>query len=155
MRVHKFEALMWSIAFPGFGQLLNRHYLKGLLLVLLEFWINVRSHLNTAIIASFHGQTLASVEQADFQWLMFYPCVYLFGVWDAYKFAGGDRSPYDYLPFVFSAYIGTIGVVYSSSLKVTGVVLGTVWLPIFCLIIGAIIGGVIRGLLVLKMKKPG
>lgn len=38
------EKLLWSIALPGFGQLLNGKYLKEILLIVLEFSINVQSH---------------------------------------------------------------------------------------------------------------
>lgn len=35
------EALLCSIALPGFGQLLNRKYTKGFVLILLELLVNV------------------------------------------------------------------------------------------------------------------
>ena len=37
------EVLLWSIAFPGFGQLLNGKYFKGIMLILLEVIINIQS----------------------------------------------------------------------------------------------------------------
>ena len=46
----RIEKVLWSIALPGFGQLLNGKFLKGLLLILLEFLINVQSNFNQAII---------------------------------------------------------------------------------------------------------
>lgn len=49
------EVLLWSIALPGFGQLLNRKYIKGILLIVLEVMINVMARLNVAIVHSFHG----------------------------------------------------------------------------------------------------
>jgi hypothetical protein len=64
---------------------------------------------------------------------MFYPCIYLFAMWDAYRDAGGGKSPFSFLPFVFSAYIGTIGVIYSNSLKFMDVLLGPVFLSILFL----------------------
>jgi len=76
---------------------------------------------------------------------MFYPCVYLFAIWDAYRDAGG-RKPYAFLPFVFSAYFGTIGVVYSSLL------LGPVWLPIIFLILGAFLGFFVKKLCLHSME---
>jgi hypothetical protein len=50
------EKLIWSIALPGFGQLLNGKYLKGILFISLEFVINVRSHFNELIMLSFNGE---------------------------------------------------------------------------------------------------
>lgn len=36
------ERLLWSIALPGFGQFLNKKYLKGIVFVFLEFLVNVQ-----------------------------------------------------------------------------------------------------------------
>jgi hypothetical protein len=52
---NRIEVLLWSIALPGFGQILNGKFLKGLLFIGLEFLINVQSNFNTAIKSSFHG----------------------------------------------------------------------------------------------------
>ncbi len=49
----KLEAVLWSIALPGFSQLLTGSYVKGVLFVLLEFVINVMSNFNEAIMLSF------------------------------------------------------------------------------------------------------
>lgn len=49
------ENILWSIAFPGFAQLLNGKYLKGFLFIGLEFLINARANFNYAILFSFHG----------------------------------------------------------------------------------------------------
>lgn len=142
------ERLLWSIALPGFGQLLNRRFLKGLLLIVLEFLINVRAKLNLVIVFSFQGDMAKAVEATDYQWLMFYPCLYLFAIWDAYKDAGGGEGvKFATVPFVFSAYIGTIGVIYSSTFRIGGELLGPVFLPIVALIAGALVGAAVRRVL--------
>lgn len=138
------EVLLWSIALPGFGQFLNRKYIKGIVLILLEFFINIQSHLNTVIISSFHGDIIQAITETNYQWLLFYPCVYLFGIWDAYRDAGGGKEPFSYLPFVFSAYLGTIGVIYSSTLRVMDILLGPIWLSILFLLLGYGIGSMIK-----------
>ncbi len=135
------EVILWSIALPGFGQLLNGKYLKGLLLVGLEFLINVQSRLNEVIISSFHGDFEQAAAQADYQWLMFYPCIYMFGIWDAYRDAGGGAAPYSSIPVAFGAYFGTIGVMFSHAL------LGAVWLGLGCMAVGIAIGRIIRNIL--------
>lgn len=48
------EKAFWSIVLPGFGQLLNGKFLKGLLLNLLKVLINVQLNFNKVIIYSFH-----------------------------------------------------------------------------------------------------
>lgn len=91
-RNKKLEMLLWSIALPGFGQLLNKHYIKGIFFVILEFIINVNGNFNTIIVLSFNGKTLEAVEQTNYLWLMFYPCLYFFAMWDAFRDAGGGKK---------------------------------------------------------------
>jgi hypothetical protein len=141
----KIEKILWSIAIPGFGQLLNGKLLKGILLITLEFLINVNSHLNHAIILSFQGDTLASLNATNLQWLMFYPCVYMFAMWDTYRDAGGGQAvPYSYFLFVFPAFLGTVGVIYSSKLAIARVLIGPIWLPMILAFAGVGIGIVIK-----------
>jgi hypothetical protein len=77
----------------------------------------------------------------------FYPCIYMFSIWDAYRDAGGAKSPYSFLPFAFSAYFVTVGLIYSSSLKIFGVLFGPVFLPMLFLIPGISIGLLIKSAL--------
>lgn len=88
MVVKKFERLFWSIAFPGFGQLLNHQFLKGIVFIVLEMVVNTNAHFNRVIQLSFNGEMRMAVAAADIDWLMFYPCIYFYSMWDAYKNAG-------------------------------------------------------------------
>jgi len=138
------EAAAWSAAVPGFGQLVNRKYIKGLTLIALELLINVKSGLNTTIIYSFHGQTREAVNSTDYQWLMFYPCLYLFAVWDAYSDAGKDEKSLLFLPFALSAYAGTIGVIFSRTLTVENIFLGPFWSMLCFSLAGFALGSIAR-----------
>lgn len=142
------ELIFWSIALPGFAQLLNGKYVKGLLFILLEFLINVKANFNKAILLSFQGEINQAIEQTNYQWLMFYPCLYMFAMWDGYRDVGGMKTPYSFLPFVFTAYFLTVGVIYSSKLKLFGVLLGPVWLPILFLPLGLGVGFIFSSILI-------
>ncbi|WP_342664535.1 hypothetical protein [Siminovitchia fordii] len=74
-----------------FGQLLNGKIFKGCLFF--RFLINIQSNFNKIILLSFHGQIEEAFQQAQYQWLMFYPCLYFFAMWDAYKDAGDEQQP--------------------------------------------------------------
>ncbi|MCQ6281977.1 hypothetical protein [Bacillus sp. EB600] len=134
------ERLLWSIALPGFGQFLNGKFVKGLTFVFLEFLVNVQANFNEIIILSFHGNIQAAIRQTNYQWLMFYPCLYFFAMWDAYRDAGGGKKAYSYVPFVMMAYFVTVGLIYSSSLQIFGILFGPVWLPMIFVIPGLIVG---------------
>ncbi|MBY0089368.1 hypothetical protein BTA37_25070 [Priestia megaterium] len=142
-----YEKLLWSIALPGFGQLLNGKLFKGTVLLILEFLINVQANFNEAIISSFQGNIEKSIEQVNYQWLMFYPCLYFFAMWDAYKDAGGENEKYSFLPFVSAAYFVTVGCIYPSNFRLFGVLLGPVWLPMLSVIPGLIVGVILWSLI--------
>lgn len=148
-RVNHMERILWSIAFPGFGQILNEKLLKGLMLIGIEVIVNVKAHLNEVIIMSFQGNISQAVEQTNYEWLMFYPCIYIFAIWDAYRDSYGHRIPYAFLPFVSSAFSGTIAVVYSSVFRIRGILLGPVWFPIVCLSFGALVGSIIKSFILM------
>jgi len=152
-KTKKLEAILWSIAFPGFGQLLNGHLIKGILFIILEFVINVNSFFNQAIMFSFLGKIKEAHAVVDHQWLMFYPCVYMFAMYDAYKFAEGENPQLSFVPFAFGAYFVTIGLMYSSSI-IFGVSFGPIWLPMMSLIPGLGIGFIIRHILIKIASKP-
>lgn len=151
-RTKKVEVLFWSIALPGFGQLLNQKFVKGIVLIILEVMINIKGNVNIVIMNSFLGEMEVAIEQADFLWLMFYPCVYLFAIWDAYRDAGGDSYNYLFLPYVFSAYIGTLGVIYSPKIIIFEYLLGPVFLPIIGMLLGFVVGETIRRFILLRRK---
>lgn len=140
----KSEVIFWSIALPGLGQLLNGKYIKGIFFIIVEIIVNIKGLVNIVIIHSFLGQMELAIEKADYLWLMFYPCIYLFAIWDAYRDAGGGGGAYQYVPFVFSAYIGTIGVIYSSQITIYGYYIGPIFLPIIAMVIGFLLGLILK-----------
>ena len=144
----KLEAILWSIALPGFAQLINRKIIKGIIFIFLELLINVNSQLNLVILYSFQGKISEAIEATNYQWLLFYPCLYMFAMWDAYKDAEGETPRHSYLLFVLGAYSATLGIIFSSSLKVGQILLGPMWLPILFLIPGLMVGSIIRGILI-------
>lgn len=146
-RNYKLEAILWSIALPGFGQFLNGHLIKGIVFIVLEFTINVMSSFNQAIMFSFLGRITEAANVVHHQWLMFYPCVYMFAMYDAYKFAEGDNPKLSFLPFAFGAYFVTVGLMYSPNLFF-GISFGPIWLPMLSLIPGLGVGFVIRFILI-------
>jgi hypothetical protein len=152
-KLRKSEALLWSIALPGFGQLLVGHYFKGGLFVLLEFLVNINSRFNMAIMYSFLWEIDKAIAVIDYQWLMFYPCLYMFAMWDSYRNAMEKEEKLIFLPFVFAAYLLTVGLMYSTELRIFGVLFGPVFLPmLFFLPLGLLVGYIIRIIALKAMK---
>ncbi|KAB2337723.1 hypothetical protein F7731_06630 [Cytobacillus depressus] len=149
----KLEAILWSIALPGFSQLLSGQLFKGTLFVLLEIVINVYSNFNLAIIYSFMGEINQAIEITNFQWLMFYPCLYMFAMWDSYRTAMDEKEELSFLPFVFSAYFITVGLMYSTKVTIFGILIGPVFFPMLFLIPGLFVGFLLRWLILSILKQ--
>lgn len=142
------EALVWSMVLPGFGQLLLGNYLLASFLLALEVLINTQSHFNEIIFHSLTGDITQAIEKGNLSWLSFYPCVYFFAMFDAYRTAGGGKNNrFSFLPFVFAAYFVTVGVFYSSHARITGHLMGPLWFPIICFIPGVLFGFLLKHLL--------
>ena len=146
-KLTKLEAVMWSIALPGFAQLLTGNLIKGILFVLLEFLVNVYSNFNKGIMYSFLGEPEMAMKVLDFQWIMLYPFLYMFAMWDAYRSVMPEEEKLTFLPFVFSAYFVTVGLMYSPKFKLFGVFPGPVFTPMMFVIPGVVSGFLIRWIL--------
>src|SRR5699024_1718518 len=123
-----------------------------IILVGLEFLINIKGNINQIIILSFHGMVEEAINQADYLWLMFYPCIYFFAIWGAFIDLGGSDKPLAYLPLVFTTYLVTIAVIYSPVFTLFGNLIGPIWLPIIFTPIGLGVGSVIRWFLLKKFS---
>ncbi|HYK72787.1 MAG TPA: hypothetical protein VEV44_06610 [Pseudoneobacillus sp.] len=144
-KLTKVEAVLWSAALPGFGQLLVGQYFKGAIFIFLEFLININSHFNSAIMYSFLWEIDKAMQVTDYQWLMFYPCLYMFAMWDAYRQAMPEGEKLTFLPFVFAAYFLTVGLMYSPKLEIFNIKFGPVFLPMFFFLpLGLLVGYLIR-----------
>lgn len=150
-KLYPLEVVLWSIAFPGFGQILNRAYIRGGFFIILEFIINAQSNLNLNILYSFQGNSEQAIDVTNYQWAMFYPCIYLFAIYESYVMAvqRADRKVPRYisLPFVFGAYISTVGVIYSDTLP-SIIHIPPTFIPIIGIGIGVGVGFGLRSLLV-------
>jgi hypothetical protein len=107
----------------------------------------MNSHFNSAIMYSFLGEIKRAESVVNYQWLMFYPCVYMFSMWDGYRYAMPLEEKYSYLPFVFSAYFVTVGLMISPKVTLFNVHPGPVFLPMLFVIPGLLIGFLIKWIL--------
>ena len=100
-KTNQIESVLWSIALPGFSQIINGKFLKGLLFISLELLINIQSNFNEVIMLSFHGHIQSAIDRTNYQWLMFYPCLYMFSMCDAYKDAVGGKELFRFCRLCF------------------------------------------------------
>lgn len=151
-KLTKVEAVLWSVALPGFGQLLVGQYFKGALFIFLEFLVNVNGKFNSAIMLSFLWEIDRAIAVTNFQWLMFYPCLYMFAMWDSYRNAMPEDEKLTFLPFVFGAYFLTVALMYSPKLELFDILFGPVFLPMIFLPFGLLTGYIIR-MIILRFSR--
>ncbi|WP_273852392.1 hypothetical protein [Guptibacillus spartinae] len=151
--VYPLEVLLWSIAFPGFGQIINKMYIRGAFFIVLEFVINVNANLNMNILYSFQWKSAQAIEATNYEWAMFYPCVYLFAIYESYFSAleksGQEIKKFLALPFVGGAYFSTVGVIFSN---VSNMVLPPTFVGILGIVFGVGIGGLLRVWFIQRIK---
>ncbi|MCM3488205.1 hypothetical protein M3689_02660 [Alkalihalophilus marmarensis] len=153
----KVEAVAWNLFFPGLAQItVTKRLGKGVFFFLLALLININARINDIVILSFKGETQRAVEATDYQWLLFYSCLYFFALWDGYRECGGIKESYAFIPFVFSGYMVTIGIVFSPSIHLSGFLLGPLWLPVIVAVI-SFLGGMLLRTIILNVveKRPG
>ncbi|WP_238442469.1 hypothetical protein [Desulfofalx alkaliphila] len=78
-------ALVWSMLLAGFGHLYNMRLLKASILLVWTIVIIYFSNMNNAIVATFTGNFARAKEIVDYQWLMFFPSIYFYAMWDSYN----------------------------------------------------------------------
>ncbi|MEH7094853.1 hypothetical protein [Neobacillus vireti] len=85
-------AMLWSVVLPGFGQLYNRDYYIGTILLVLEFLINLKSHLNIVLLDTLTGDLLRAHDSVNYNWGLFYPSIYGFSLWQALNMAISNNN---------------------------------------------------------------
>lgn len=84
-RSNPWMAAAWSALLPGFGHMYNMKSVKGLIILGWFLAIINFSHVNDSIILTFTGKCLKAREIVNYQWLMFFPSIYIFSIWDSYN----------------------------------------------------------------------
>ncbi|SDN38323.1 hypothetical protein [Bacillus sp. OK048] len=130
-------AALFSMLMPGFGQIYNRQFIKGVLLIIVEHYDNVMGKINTAIHLDFNGFHQNALESANFQYVLFYPGFYAYTVWDAWYFAkpNVDKTK-SAIPFIIGGFLGEFGAIYANRLSIPTLMVGL--LMIIPMVIGMI-----------------
>ncbi|MDR4949917.1 hypothetical protein [Neobacillus cucumis] len=88
----RYAAMFWSVVLPGFGQFYNRDYFIGIMLLMLEFIINLKSHLNLVLVNTFNGDLQLAHQSVNYSWGLFYPSIYGFAIWQAFNSAKANNN---------------------------------------------------------------
>nr|WP_315990965.1 hypothetical protein [Desulforamulus aquiferis] len=84
-RANPWVALAWSALLSGFGHIYNHKALKGMILLGWTVAIIYFANINMAIIHTSFGRFDLAEATVNYQWLLFFPSLYIFAMWDAYN----------------------------------------------------------------------
>lgn len=110
-------AALFSILMPGFGQIYNRQFVKGVAFILLEHFDNMYGNINKAIYLDFNGLHEEAVNVLNYEGALFYAGFYVYVVWDAWYYAKeGANKTTTAIPFLIGGFLGVMATIYASKL---------------------------------------
>lgn len=116
-KLRRIIASVLSIVMPGGGQIYNRQILKGFTFFFWEHTLNFLGLINKAIYLDFNGHHSEALKVINYQFAMFYPAIYVLGVYDAFRDADIEApNKHAAIFFVLGGLLGTFSIVYSNHL---------------------------------------
>ena len=131
-------AALFSLLMPGFGQIYNRQFIKGVIFVIIEHFDNMTGKINKSIQLDLNGFHHQALETVSYDGMLFYPGFYVYAIWDAWYFAkNGANKTKTSIPFIIGGFLGEFGALFASRLPFPALIAGLL------MIIPSIIGMVI------------
>lgn len=127
-------AALFSMLMPGFGQIYNHQFLKGVFLLAVEHYDNVFGKINTAIHLDFNGFHQKALEAANFQYVLFYPGFYAYTIWDAWYHAKPNANKTtSAIPFFIGGILGEFGAIFATRFYIPTLTVGLLMIiPMIC-----------------------
>ena len=138
-------AFICSLFIPGFGHLYNENYLFAITFLVLELLVNNLGRINLSIYFSFNGEFSRAYQILNFQWAMFYPCIYGFAAWHAYNEAKSINYQLNYENVYHplkETYLNGLFIGMTVGLNL-GLIWGFMGSPILGTLLGGMIGSII------------
>lgn len=88
-------AAIWSLIMPGLGHLYTHRFFTGLFVLAWAVGFAYNSHLNKAIFYTLTGDFATAAAIADQEWLLFFPSLLGFAIYDAYASAVEHNQLFD------------------------------------------------------------
>ncbi|WP_160725208.1 hypothetical protein [Bacillus sp. USDA818B3_A] len=118
-------AALFSILMPGFGQLYNRQFIKGVIFVAIEHFDNISGKINKAIQLDLNGFHQQALDTVVYDGMLFYPGFYVYAIWDAWYYAKkGANKTLSSIPFLIGGFLGEFGALFASKLPFPALTVG-------------------------------
>lgn len=95
LRRNPWVAAFWAAVLGGAGHFHNMQLSKGAMLMAwhLAIWLN--SGMSRAVVFTLLGRTDLIPEVINYEWLLFWPSIHMFNVWNAWVDCVGSNNLYD------------------------------------------------------------
>lgn len=104
---------------PGGGQIYNKQILKGFVFFFWEHTLNYLAFINKAIYLDFNGHHSQALSVIDHQFALYYPGIYVLGVYDAFQDAGNEApNKKAAIFFILGGLFGTGSIIFSNYLSI-------------------------------------
>ncbi|MBM7654438.1 hypothetical protein [Neobacillus cucumis] len=131
-------AALFSLLMPGFGQIYNKQFIKGIAFLVIEHFDNWTGNINKAIQLDLNGFHHQALESVMYDGMLFYPGFYVYAVWDAWYYAKmGANKVLTTIPFLIGGFLGEFGAIFARKLPIPALTVGLL------MIIPSIVGMVI------------
>ncbi|UFU00080.1 hypothetical protein KO561_03700 [Radiobacillus kanasensis] len=131
-------AALFSLLMPGFGQIYNREFLKGIIFIVFEHFDNMYGKINKSIHLDFNGSHQEALDTVVHDVMLFYPGFYVYAVWDAWFYAkSGANKTTTAIPFLVGGFLGELGAIFSTKIPFPTLTVGLIM--IIPMLIGMII----------------
>ncbi|MFZ5824296.1 MAG: hypothetical protein ACOY94_08215 [Bacillota bacterium] len=87
--------VFWSAVLGGAGHFHNMQLIKGAMLMGWYLVIVIKSSLSQAVVYTLLGQYDLAQQVVDYQWILFWPSIHLFNIWNAYVDCVEQNKLYD------------------------------------------------------------
>ncbi|MEH7116333.1 hypothetical protein V7128_02775 [Neobacillus vireti] len=118
-------AALFSMLMPGFGQIYNRQFIKGVTFVVFEHFDNLMGKINKAIQLDLNGFHQQALDTVIYDGVMFYPGLYAYAIWDAWYYAkNGANKAITSIPFIIGGFLGEFGAIFATKLPFPALTVG-------------------------------
>lgn len=95
LRRNPWVAAFWALTLGGAGHFHNMQLLKGLVLMMWHMAIWIESGMSQAVALTLLGRTAEIGQVINYEWLLFWPSIHMFNVWNAWVDCVDQNNLYD------------------------------------------------------------
>lgn len=118
---------------PGLGQVHNKQFIKGVVLLIMEHALNKLSNINLGLMLSFNGRYNEALQVINYDYALFYPGFYVLCVYDAVLYAYPNLDKNCSIWFIISGLVGCFGIFFNRFIPLPIITIGLTMIMVMLL----------------------